>query len=55
MLYICESFGIEYDVLWNPSKSICIDFPGTTTYKGDPPTVTLNEINLKYGRGQSNI
>ena len=48
MLKICEEYGIEYDVIYNATKTVCIYFSGKKLYSCDPPDVFLNGSRLSW-------
>ena len=48
MLKICEEYGIEYDVIYNATKTVCIYFSGRKYYSRDPPDVFLNGSRLSW-------
>ena len=48
MLFICEDFGREFDVIWNASKSYCIFFSGKRFYVNNPADVYINGAKLSW-------
>ena len=44
MMYICENFGSDFGVMWNPKKSVCIRFTQSKAMK--PFNVKLNSTTL---------
>ena len=45
---ICEKYGVEYDVVYNAKKTICMYFNGKRIYRHDPPRVYLNGHPLEW-------
>ena len=48
MLSICEKFGIDYDVVYNATKTVCIHFNGKPSYGDDPHDIYLNGSRLNW-------
>jgi len=47
LINVCEQYGSEHDILYNPIKSKCMAVL-PNRYKLTVPTVTLNNIDLEY-------
>lgn len=45
MLKVCEDFGKEYGMIYNLSKSICINFSHNSYFE---PDIYLNDVKLKW-------
>lgn len=51
MVTLCEEFGIEYDVLFNEKKSICIMFDNVNEY----PDIVLNGKSLMWSKKAKHV
>jgi hypothetical protein len=47
MLQICEEFGREFHITYNPKKTVCIHFKGKAV-KCETPVVSLNSSQLQW-------
>ena len=47
LLRECEKYGFSHDILYNPTKSMCLVIP-PNNYKLSSPAVTLNDSILQY-------
>ena len=45
---ICESFGQEYDLLFNVKKTVCILFSGRSRRCSNPPPLYINNVLSKW-------
>ena len=54
MLSICEEFAVEFDILFNAKKTVCLWFHGKRhPPKNEPPCITMNNVQLAWSRRQT--
>ena len=48
LIDICEEYGKNYDIIFNPKKCMCMSFTGKTLKIDHMPTLTINGNILQF-------
>ena len=56
MLSICEDFAVEFDILFNAKKTVCLWFHGKRhPPKNEPPCITMNNVQLAWSKTATHL